>query len=274
MSRSNPTEGVRNPSTRWFEWAGGSDGGYVRWYNKDTKEQVKADPFTFLLLDELSTVKGWHESSESGIYANEVRDTRQDALVVRAFKGGELASGTYAQIRDRIVAVGGHYVASLYIAYKDDGDGLKIGNLALKGAAAGAWMDFKRNAQTKAGPSGKTRAYLVDAVKIASYEQKKKGGTVYRVPVFTLSEVSAATNDQACALDAELQSFIAEYLKRPKAAAATPAQTQDDPDPDEQAAQGMRGVDTFEDDIPFVLNECMYDVGNAFERRQRRASTR
>lgn len=274
MSRSNPTEGVRNPSTRWFEWAGGSDGGYVRWYNKDTKEQVKADPFTFLLLDELSTVKGWHEPSESSIYANEVKDTRQDALVVRAFKGGELASGIYTSIRDRIVALGGHYVASLYIAYKE-GDELRIGNLALKGAAAGAWMDFKRNANTKPGPCGKTRAYLVDAVKIASYEQMKKGGTVYRVPVFTLAGVSEATNQQAIALDAELQSFLADYLKRPKAAAAAATERDDTPsDPDEQANQSMRGVDTFEDDIPFVLNECMYDVGNAFERRQRRASTR
>lgn len=87
MSRSNPTDGIKNPATRWFEWAGGDEGG-IKHYDKEAKADVKvALPFTFLLLDELSTVKGWHEPSESGIYANEVRDTRQDALVVRAFKG-------------------------------------------------------------------------------------------------------------------------------------------------------------------------------------------
>ena len=92
MSRSNPTEGIKNPSTRWFEWAGGADGGFIRYYNKDTEKQEKVEgAFTFLLLDELSTVKGWHEPSESSIFANEVRDTRQDVFVVRSFKGGELA---------------------------------------------------------------------------------------------------------------------------------------------------------------------------------------
>lgn len=247
MSRSNPTEGARNPSTRWFEWAGGSDGGYVRWYNKDTKENVKAEPFAFLLLDELSTVKGWHEPSESAIYANEVKDTRQDVLVVRSFKGGDIANGIYQDIKDRVAVKGGHYVASLYIAYKD-GEALKIGNLGLKGAAAGAWMDFKRNAPTKKDAAGKTlKSYFVDAVKIAGYEDAKKGGTAYRVPVFKLAEVSPSTNEQAIALDAELQAFLAEYLKRPKAEAAKPENAEESEEPQ----RGKAHVDDLDDDIPF-----------------------
>jgi hypothetical protein len=257
MSRSNPTEGARNPATRWFEWAGGSEGGFVRWYNKDTKENVPIEgAFTFLLLDELSTVKGWHEPSESSIHANEVRDTRQEAFVVRSFKGGELASGIYTAIRDRIVAVGGHYVASLYIAYKEgDGDELHIGNLALKGAAAGAWMDFKRNAGTKKAATGKmVRSYLVDAVKISGYEQAKKGATVYRVPKFALVETTEATNTQAVDLDSQLQMFLVDYLKRPKAEAAKPPVNGDEhSDADEQfAASAPAGKSAdFDDDIPF-----------------------
>jgi hypothetical protein len=232
MSRSNPTDGARNPATRWFEWAGGSDGGFVRWYDKEKKETVPVDgAFVFLLLDELSTVKGWHEPSESSIYANEVRDTRQDALVVKAFKGGELASGIYTQIRDRIVAVGGHYVASLYIAYKD-GDTLKIGNLALKGAAAGAWMDFKRNAGTKKSAMDRmVRAYLV--------------------PKFSLVPTTAETNTQAVGLDTELQMFLVDYLKRPKAEAAAKPPENGSGDVDEQFKQGARDVDTLDDPIPF-----------------------
>lgn len=224
MSRSNPTDGIRNPSTRWFEWAGGDDGGYIRWYDKDSKLQQKVMlPFTFLLLDELSTVKGWHDASDSGIYANEVRDTRQDALVVKSFKGGELASGIYKAIRDRITAQGGHYCASLYLAYRDEDEQLKIGNLNLKGAASSAWMEFKKSAPTKKGADGKSlRAYFIDAVKIASFEQLKKGATVYRVPKFSLQEVSEASNQQAVGLDAELQAFLSDYLKRPKAEAAAP----------------------------------------------------
>ncbi len=253
MSRSNPTEGTRNPCTRWFEWAGGAEGGFVRWYNKDTKEDVKFEgAFTFLLLDELSTVKGWHESSESSIYANEVRDTRQETLVVRSFKSGELASGIYTSIRDRIVAIGGHYCASIYIGYKD-GEGLKIGNLCLKGAAAGAWMEFKRNAPTRKDASGKsTRAYFMDAVKITGYEQMKKGGTTYRVPQFGLAAVSETTNQQAVALDGELQAFLTDYFKRPKAEAVkTVPDSQREETPVEKEKKPAVRFDDMEDDIPF-----------------------
>lgn len=252
MSRSNPTEGARNPSTRWFEWAGGAEGGFVRWYNKDTKEHVKVENFTFLLLDELSTVKGWHEASESGIFANEVRDTRQEVFVVRSFKGGELASGIYTSIRDRIVALGGHYCASIYLAYKE-GEVLKLGNLNLKGAAAGAWMDFKRNAPAKKDANGKSaRSYFIDAVKVAGYEQMKKGGTTYRVPQFVLAPVSEATNQQAAALDVELQTFLTDYFKRPKAEVRAP-ESQDSAAP----VDTNRGrFDDMPEDLPWEEREA------------------
>lgn len=251
MSRSNPTDGVRNPSTRWFEWAGGSDGGYVRYYDKEKKEHIKVESFAFLLLDELSTVKGWHEASESAIFSNEVRDTRQEVFVVKSFKGGELASGIYTSIRDRIVAMGGHYCASIYLAYKD-GEDLKIGNLSLKGAAAGAWMEFKRGAATKKDSNGKSiKAYFVDAVKIAGYDQQKKGGTVYRVPKFTLAPVAEATNQQAVALDAELQAFFTDYFKRPKAEAKAPTEEHQATTPDSNGDRfaGMK------DDLPWTDDE-------------------
>lgn len=249
MSRSNPTDGVRNPSTRWFEWAGGDEGGFVRWYNKDTKETTKVEgAFTFLLLDELATVKGWHEPSESSIYANEVRDLRQEALVVKSFKGGELASGLYADIKDRIVAKGGHFHGSIYIAYKD-GEELKLGNLGLKGAALGAWMEFKKAAPMKKDASGKSvRSYFVDAVTISGYEQAKKGGTTYRVPKFSLKAVGEATNQQALGLDAELQAFLDGYFKRPKAEAAKPF----DPMADEPPFAPEEHAPAYDEtDIPF-----------------------
>lgn len=233
MSRSNPTDGIRNPSTRWFEWAGGNEGGFVRWYNKDTKQYVKCEaPFTFLVLDELSTVKGWHEPSESSIYANEVRDLSQEALVVKSFKGGELATGLYTSIKDRIVAKGGHYHGSVYVAYKEGGE-LRIGNLGLKGAAVGAWMEFKKGAGSKKDANGKSvRAYFVDAVTITGYEEAKKGGTTFRIPKFRLQTVAEDTNKQAVALDAELQAFFADYFKRPKAEAEKPDDDFTPPPPD------------------------------------------
>lgn len=247
MSRSNPNEGARNPSTRWFEWAGGSDGGYIRWYDKDTKAHVKAEPFTFLLLDELSTIKGWHDPSESAIYANAVRNLREDVLVVKSFNGGELVRGLYSSIKDAVGAKGGHYCVSLYLGYKV-GDELLIGCLNLKGAAAGAWMEFKKTAGSKKDASGKSvRAYYLDAVKVAGFTDAKKGATAYRIPKFALVPVGEDTNKQALALDAELQAYLAEYLKKPEAEAAKPMEPEHEAPP-KSAAEALAEM---ESDIPF-----------------------
>jgi hypothetical protein len=247
MSRSNPIDGIKNPSTRWFEWAGGDDGGFLKWYERETKETHKAvPPFTFLLLDELSTVKGFHEPSGSGIYANEVRDTRQEILVVKSHKGGEMASGLYADIKEKISAKGGGYHSSIYIAYRD-GEELRIGNISLGGAALSSWMDFKKNAPTKKDANGKAiKAYFVDAVTVTGHSEAKKGKIVYRMPTFALKETSSATNAQAMELDAELQGFFAAYFKQPKGEAPKPDPFLDEP----PFAPEERLMPVFEDD-PF-----------------------
>lgn len=265
MSRSNPTDAARNPSTRWFEFASGADGGFVRYYDKDTEKKIalgdaeSGGKFVFLLLDELATVKGWHDPSESGIFANEVRDTRQDTLVVRSFKGGELASGIYQNIKDRIVASGGHFVSSCYIAFKDGAE-LKLGNISFKGAALSAWMDFKKQCPSKKDANGKSvKAYYVDAVKIEGFEQQKKGGTTFRVPKFGLVPVGEETNTQALALDGELQAFLSDYLKRPKAEASTATATTAPEQPkgsfddmrDDLPWENEGAPDTRDSDIPF-----------------------
>ena len=255
MSRSNPTETGRNPAKRWFEWAGGGDGGYVSWYDKDNKQEVRCpDKFTFLLLDELSSVKGWHDASESAIYSNEVRDTRQDVLVVKAFKGGELASGLYPAIRDRVKAMGGRFHNSCYIAFKDGDGTMKLGNLGFKGAVVRDWMEFKKTCPTKKDANGKTvKAYYVDAICIDGFKDGKKGSIKFRTPIFTLKPVGAETNTAAVALDAELQAFLSDYLKRTRTdAAAVTAKTEAPAPAVDQQAEEAPPADTFQDDdIPF-----------------------
>jgi hypothetical protein len=215
--------------------------------------QTNGGTFMFILLDELATVKGWHDPSESGIFANEVRDTRQDILVVRSFKGGELASGLYADIKDRIVAVGGHFVASCYIAYKDGAD-LRLGNIRFKGAALSAWMDFKKQCPAKKDSSGKNvKAYYVDAIKIHGFDQQKKGGTTFRVPQFQLVQLSEETNKQAIALDSELQAYLSEYLKRPRAEAATAVAKTEVPQERQPAPPSKNGhFNDMKDDLPWT----------------------
>lgn len=252
MSRSNPTEGARNPATRWFTWAGGEDAGYPHWYDKDAKANVPVRlPFTFLFLDELTTIKGYHKRSKSGIYANEIKDTRQDVLVVKSFNGGEIASGLYADIKDKVKVAGGGFCSSVYIAYKDEQGQLAIGNFAMRGAALGAWMDFKKECGTKKDESGKAvPGYCVDAVQITGYVDDKSGDNDFRRPVFALKGTSPETNAAAIALDRQLQAFVSDYLKRPKTEAAKPIAPEHDhePPPPKSAAQTLAEM---EDDIPF-----------------------
>ena len=204
MSRSNPSDnGTPNPATRWFEWNGGK--GTVRYYDKAAKQNVDCGAeFAFILLDELGSVRGWHEASESGIYSNEVRDTRQDVMVVKAFKGGTLAEGLYKDIKDRVNVLGGHFNANCYLAFRGD-DGLEIGCLRFKGAALGAWMDFCKENRS---------SLYKKTIQIVGATKGKKGSVTFYVPTFQLADISRDDNDMAVGLDTHLQAFLKSYLRR------------------------------------------------------------
>ncbi len=203
MSRSNPSETAPNPAVRWFEWNG--EAGMVRYYDKDQKQNVEVgSKFTFILLDQLASVRGWHEASQSGIYSNEVRDTRKDVLVVKAFKEGILAEGLYKDIKDRIGNLGGQFVANCYIAFKD-GEDLQIGSIRLKGAALSAWMDF-------------SKAHRADlykkAIVIDGFTEGKKGRVTFRAPIFRTVGLTEKSNAEAVKLDEELQQWLTGYFSR------------------------------------------------------------
>lgn len=245
MSRSNPNEnGTPNPSVRWFEWNG--EQGVVRYYDKDEKKNVDVGAdFTFLLLDQLGSVRGWHDATESGIYSNEVKDTRQDVLIVKSFKGGTLIEGIYRDIKDRVATLGGQFVANCYIAFKHNG-ALAIGSIRFKGAALGAWMEFCK---------AHRKDLYEKAIKITGYTEGKKGRITFRVPVLKVLDLSPESNAQAVALDQELQAFLKTYFARTKR-----DQVESPHVPDEQMSDNTPDYDDShvptneipEDDIPFA----------------------
>lgn len=203
MSRSNPTSNNPNPARKWFDYNG--ETGAISYYDKEKKEKISvAEPFVFILLDELATVKGWHDSSDSGIFSNEVHDVRKDSLTVKAFKGGVIAEGFYASIKDRVNAAGGYYAANLYIAFKDEG-ALVIGSIQFKGAALGAWMEFAK--------ANRSSLYK-KAVKIKGHKEGKKGKVTFRTPLFHPQDISPETDQEATGLDKELQKYLASYMTR------------------------------------------------------------
>jgi len=243
MSRSNPQEnGTPNPSKRWFEWSG--EKGLVRYYDKEAEAQVEVGAdFKFMLLDQLASVRGWDDQSDSGIYSNEVKDTRQDVFVVKSFKGGPIAEGFYKEIKDRVNAAGGRYHTNLYLAFKAD-DGLQIGCLRLKGAALGSWMEFEKENRA---------SVYKKAIRINGFTEGKKGRVTFRMPIFEVVELSEETNKAATALDKELKEFLSVYLKKNmlKQAEAVAAHVSDE----EWGAGGdneppMEPIT--DDDIPFM----------------------
>jgi hypothetical protein len=251
MSRSQPTQNEPNPATRFYEWNGES--GLVRYYDKERRENVEVPlPFTFILLDSLSTIGGWNDASQSGIYSNEVRDTRTDILVVKSFQGGVIDTGLYKDIKEHVTskAVGGQFVTNCYIAYKL-GKELALGAFRIKGAALGAWMDFSRahRAELYAG-----------AITIDGYEEAKKGKIVFRTPTFKIVPLSKESNAIAVGLDATLQAYLTRYFARTTTQRVeTPpaAHPQADVEPDdvppswEDEPSPSDAADLTADDIPF-----------------------
>lgn len=205
MSRSQPDNSTQNPTTRWLDWDGAN--GTVRYYDKEQKKNIDVgSDITFIVLDQLATVKGWHDSSESGIFANEVKDTRAETMLVRAFKAKQpIAEGFYKDIKDHVAAAGGYFTTNLYIAFREGTDALKLGSIQFKGAALRSWMDFSK---------ANRKAIYEKAVRIKGFTEGKKGKIVFRMPKFEIKDISDETNDQAVDLDKTLQEFLAGYFKR------------------------------------------------------------
>jgi hypothetical protein len=198
MSLSNNTD-QPNPATRFFEWS--STAKTVKWYDKEKKENVLMElPFTFIVLDMLSTVKGFSDADGGGIWSNEVRDTRKDILTVRT-KRGIKAQGLWKEDVKNSVD-GARYCRSVYIAYKEGGE-LVIGNFQMQGAANGAWIDFSQH----------TKVYGV-GIQITGAVEQKKGATTFYEPVFVTIPVSEETIAEAVELDKEVQEYLKAYLGR------------------------------------------------------------
>lgn len=195
---SQPTT---NPATKFFEWK--SNEKTFVYFDKDTKTNVSIElPFKFLVLDELHTIKGWNDATESGIYANEVKFISRDEMIVKPFKGNEIARGLYNHIKEKAKAAGGHYVKSIYIMLEDG----SIANLQLKGAACQAWGDFTAKSKTR----------LVDEwVSVVGFDEAKKGSVKYTTPIFGyLCSLDGAEADLADDAFNMLEAYLKTYLAK------------------------------------------------------------
>lgn len=227
MSRSNQTTNT-NPCGKWFQW--NSTAKTLTWYNKDLpkgEQNVPVElPFTFLVLDQLSTVSGFDETTDLGYYGNEVRNSQVDEITVRN-KHGIVKKGIWKTELKGLSGI--KFAKSVYIAYRESKDEpLRLGNIKFSGSAldtvsekgvelAEATKGFQEEMYKRTGWftfCSNNKDVDKIAVQLVSSLPDKKGTVKYNRPVFKrIDAVSEATDNEAIELDKELQIYLTAYLK-------------------------------------------------------------
>jgi hypothetical protein len=220
MSRSNPTETLVNPSSKFYSWD--SDNACFKYFDKslgekDSQGKAKGQnvlvplPFNFIVLDQLACVRGYNEPQQKSYYSNEVRNITNDIVTVKSGKGNIEKSGTYEQVK---TLLGAKYCQSVYIGFKNAQKKLEIQNIQLTGAALNAFIDFVKT----------VKIYEI-AVSVNKSVKKKKGRNEYNEPIFTAMKISDAVSQEAIELDKELQAYLTAYLARNASSTPQPANT-------------------------------------------------
>jgi hypothetical protein len=208
-----------NPAQYFLNW---NQEGYFEYYDKEAKEKKKFSdlPFTFLTLEVMSTVKGWSDSAQSGIFSNEVKFIGKEEITVKLFKGGEIAKGIYKEQKQKIVDAGGQYHLSIY-AMTMDGE---LINISLKGASVSEWSNFTQKTRNRLGG---------EWVTIDSIGEGKKGVVKYTYPEFRFDgSLEKKFSDMADEKYDELEVYLNAYKKQEPAAAPL-EEYPDDNTPDE-----------------------------------------
>lgn len=185
---------AETPVKKYIKWS--SNKKCFTFYDKNlkTERDVKL-PLTLIYFDSYSSIKGFSDKSQSSIYSNEIKSTKTEPLFVRSFKGGEIVSGLYQDIKLKVTEEGGHYNASVYAMLEGE-----IINIEMKGAVLQHWSNFTKDNFKK---------FLKNEIVIKTALDAKKGAVNYSVPVFTLGgDISDANGKQGDILFDELQAYF------------------------------------------------------------------
>ena len=201
ISHTNEAPKSANPTSKYLEWK--SNDKSFSYYDKAAGKNVKVElPLKFLFLQNYHTVKGWNDSSESGIYSNEVFFIGSEPMTVRSFKGGVIAEGLYKDIKPVIINAGGKYNRSIYVMLEDG----TVANISLKGSAVRQWSDFMESNK------GSVENQFIE---VLTSNDEKKGSIKYSTPNFTMG--SALTKTQSLKADNvtdELKVYLDGYFNK------------------------------------------------------------
>lgn len=193
-------EKQKNPAKKFISWKGGL--GVWEYYDKEKEEKIQLDEKLYIVpLDELSTVKGWHDSSQSGIYSNEVKLLNDEELTVKSFKGGEIAKGLYKNIKGDLE--GGKFCKSVYaVLLNSNGQVVEMVNFSFMGGSLGSWIDAKVDIK-----EGKV------VILSKNPEKQTKGATTYYVPQIVVKDKKDSILEECKNMDKELQEYLGQYKK-------------------------------------------------------------
>jgi len=220
----NTSEGkTSNPATKFLQWK--SNDKCFAYYDKEKGENVQVPlPFKFQFLEHFSTIKGWNDATETGIYSNEIMFTSKEELDVKTFKGVEIAKGLYKDIRSKVRDAGDKYHRSVYVLNEDG----NIVNIQMKGAVVSAYSVFM-DGDSKTGIKGHKHLIENNWVVVNKFQELKKGATKYSVPIF---EVGSVFTDSEFKLANEKYKEIENYFDNCKGKADVNTVEVDDDDLD------------------------------------------
>lgn len=205
MARVNHLSGEsQNPTEKYLKWKS-NDKSFTYWDKTQETEVTVSLPFKFVFLQHYHTVKGWHDSSSSAIYANEVYQIGNQEMNVRAYKGGDIASGIYKDIKGKVNSSGGVYHRSIYVMLEDG----TVANLSIKGAVVKEWSDFYDFSKNTIDNKW---------VEINEAIDQKKGSVKYSTPKFSLgdnldSKAVKAADNAGDRLSIHMDSYFAKGIE-------------------------------------------------------------
>jgi hypothetical protein len=194
MSLSKPK--LTNPCKKFIEFKG--DSGIFQYWDKVAEKNVEIPkPFSFIVLDELSTITGFSDEYQCGIFSNEVHSLLDEPLSVRTFKGRTRIVGKYTDIKKDVAAIGGKFCKSVYAALIKSDNTLELVNFQLKGIAFKSWMDAVIDKSSF-------------AVKVEDCGEGKKGKVEFKIPNYKQADLPRDLLEKAVAMDKDLQVFLKE----------------------------------------------------------------
>lgn len=217
--------------------------GYFAYYDKEREENIPfKGAFSFLTLDELITVTGFNEPSQSGIYSNEVHKL-DDTLNVSIFGArNPFASGKWKDIKREVAYEGGKFAFSVYGMQKI-GESWELVNIKIAGGALGPWIELKSH----------NDVFGSNAVVQRTHTKEKKGSNEFLSPVFELKAIEdRAILDAADELDKILQEYLdGRGLEKSETAGSDFSKEPDNDFEQANAEVACAGPSEEDDDIPF-----------------------